>query len=813
MSFTEITDDFEGTVQHLKQGAVAVAVLSGFFKMLKKGIDSYASLTLKIGQNLKHELPLQSNMDTLSTALSAFTQHIGHLTVQTASLGQSLQSELIEPLDLFYEHYNASNAKEIAAGSETYLRVKKAREQMLTLQQKYFKAALDAEKFEARPEGKTQKQLLKLRTEAARAGERYIQAFELTNQRLVEHDEVIPEVMGNLQQNEESRVHFIKYTLEKYARAQQRSAASLAAATASLTDIVGNINSGLDVRVFVDSRRTKSHGLEREEFLSFEAWKKKTRDSSGFDDFITLEDEWDTPTSQDAALIKAVVNSLVPYRARGESSSSNSNSETDEPPEFSDLSKLTDLLQTPDGRSLFCDQLERRRQDCSLSSYNLTQLAALFNSLLTCMLVDNDTDPCTFYRLIGLAQTFFSQSEDGRRRYLNSLISSHQIWADKARWESCIAWVTATKISADRESMQKLKSHTPKKSFFGTIKSIANKLPQVFQKEIADEKADKSASFMILSQFNFHMINLGLAIEAACDVVLRICSRSHLDSERICVLLAELQANQRGSRSLASARMSSRSMRLKRRESLNKKWGELLPIAQALEFLPIEDLLKVVAVCKQWHLKLRKQVYLVQLRAAQGTSYLLQVTRSRYWLYMLQPDLKTLNYNALLEQIQLNPEPTKTYDEIIRMDVARSFKHHPLISSNVLMNLLRTYAYYNPEVGYCQGMNYIAGTLYLQIQDEETAFRCMVGLIERHHMAPLFYQNMPKLKLYLYQLDRLVGINLPEIHSLFQEEMITSSHFASSWFITLFSSVLHQTPERLDVLLQIWDMFFIVRDM
>jgi hypothetical protein len=808
MSFRDL-NDFEGTVKYLKQGASSVASISSFFKQMKRGTDTYASFLLKISQNFKHDLPMQGNMDTLSTALSAFTVHVGQLAGLFNSLGSGLQLEVIEPLDLFAEHYNASNSKEIATGTETLSRMKKSREQMVSLQDKYFKSSLEIEKLEGRQDVKTAKQMANLKTSTARLGAAYLQAFEQSNKCLADHEEALPEVMGNLQQNEESRMHFIKYTLEKYARSQQRTANSLTTMTNDLSDVLSNINSSLDIRVYVDSHRLQTHGLVREEFLSFEAWRKRSRDASagGFreEDFITLDDEWDSPTDQDAYLIKAAVNALVSPRE-------DDRSETEALP---DLYKLTDLLQTSNGRSLFCTELEKRSEDCSLSSYNLTQLAAIVYSLLTCMYADNDTDPSAFYNLVVLAQTFYSQSDDGRRRLLSSLISGHQIWSDQARWENCINCVVAAKISAERESVQKQRSPAPKRGIFSKFKSFANKIPQVFQQKEAayvraDGRADKSAYYMVLSQFSFYMTSLGLAVEPASEVLFKICSRAQLDSERTCGLLAELQANQKGSKTLVSTRKSSRSIP-KRRENKLKKWGELLPIAQTLEYLAVEDLLTLVAVCKLWHSQFRRQVYLVQLQSVPIRSSLQSVTRSRYWRHMLQPHIKHLDYPGMLERIQLNPEIVKSYDEIIRMDVARSFHNHPQISGGNLSNLLRTYSLYNTEVGYCQGMNYIAGTLYLQLQDEATAFKCMVGLVEKYHMSPLFYQDLPRLKLYLYQLDRLVGIHLPEVQSMFKEEMITSSHFASSWFITLFSSVLHHTPERVEVLLQIWDMFFSVK--
>jgi ecotropic viral integration site 5 protein len=46
------------------------------------------------------------------------------------------------------------------------------------------------------------------------------------------------------------------------------------------------------------------------------------------------------------------------------------------------------------------------------------------------------------------------------------------------------------------------------------------------------------------------------------------------------------------------------------------------------------------------------------------------------------------------------------------------------------------------------------------------------------------------LKLMFYQLDRLIAIYLPDLHNHFKDETINSSYFSSSFFITLFSSIM-----------------------
>lgn len=89
-------------------------------------------------------------------------------------------------------------------------------------------------------------------------------------------------------------------------------------------------------------------------------------------------------------------------------------------------------------------------------------------------------------------------------------------------------------------------------------------------------------------------------------------------------------------------------------------------------------------------------------------------------------------------------------EEIISLDVHRSLHiHQKSINSSILQSLLRTYAYFNPEVSYCQGMNYIAGLvitslslgyLYLTFNDEQVTYK-VFDKIMRSHFKDLFIKD------------------------------------------------------------------------
>lgn len=68
----------------------------------------------------------------------------------------------------------------------------------------------------------------------------------------------------------------------------------------------------------------------------------------------------------------------------------------------------------------------------------------------------------------------------------------------------------------------------------------------------------------------------------------------------------------------------------------------------------------------------------------------------------------------------------------IEKDLHRTFPRHHLMDRSGRLALRRTlaaYALHNPEVGYCQGMNFVAGLL-LMFMDEEDAFYCLSVIVE-----------------------------------------------------------------------------------
>jgi len=119
-----------------------------------------------------------------------------------------------------------------------------------------------------------------------------------------------------------------------------------------------------------------------------------------------------------------------------------------------------------------------------------------------------------------------------------------------------------------------------------------------------------------------------------------------------------------------------------------------------------------------------------------------------------------------------------------------------------LRNVLVAYAVHNPQVGYCQSMNFIVAVLLL-IVDEESAFWCLTAVVER--LLPGHFTSRMVMSL----VDQGVLRNLlrkqdPELMAHFEHLQVATSLVTTQWLLTLFVG----SAMPLSALLRLWDCVF-----
>uniref|UniRef100_A0A3Q2ZPJ5 TBC1 domain family member 4 n=1 Tax=Kryptolebias marmoratus TaxID=37003 RepID=A0A3Q2ZPJ5_KRYMA len=151
-----------------------------------------------------------------------------------------------------------------------------------------------------------------------------------------------------------------------------------------------------------------------------------------------------------------------------------------------------------------------------------------------------------------------------------------------------------------------------------------------------------------------------------------------------------------------------------------------------------------------------------------------------------RPPTNHTPYKELLKQLT-------SQQHAILIDLGRTFPTHPYFQAQLgagqlsLYNILKAYSLLDPEVGYCQGLSFIAGVLLLHM-GEEDAFNMLKFLMFDAGLRKQYRPDMIILQIQMYQLSRLLHDYHRDLHGHLEQQEIGPSLYATPWFLTLFAS-------------------------
>jgi len=120
-----------------------------------------------------------------------------------------------------------------------------------------------------------------------------------------------------------------------------------------------------------------------------------------------------------------------------------------------------------------------------------------------------------------------------------------------------------------------------------------------------------------------------------------------------------------------------------------------------------------------------------------------------------------------------------------------------------LMTVLETYATFRPEIGYVQGMSYLAAVLLLY-NDTYSTFVCFANVINTHFYSSLFKMEVKQILVHMRIYDLLFRYNLPELYTQFQQMTISAEQYLLDWFLTMFGKSL-----PVPIVSRVWDCYFL----
>ncbi|CAD8090678.1 unnamed protein product [Paramecium primaurelia] len=154
--------------------------------------------------------------------------------------------------------------------------------------------------------------------------------------------------------------------------------------------------------------------------------------------------------------------------------------------------------------------------------------------------------------------------------------------------------------------------------------------------------------------------------------------------------------------------------------------------------------------------------------------------------------MKWLNYKyqkkefVQLEQqflkiLQIQPEKDVVHQ--IERDLSRTIKAENHFKE--IRNILTAFSVYDPNIGYVQGMNYIASILFNHAKQEWIAFWLFVSLIEQMEIRDIFQLSLNAINKYSKILDFLISRFLPKAYENLCLKQVNTELYIQQWILSL----------------------------
>ncbi|KAL2246215.1 TBC1 domain family member 2B [Sesamum indicum] len=161
-------------------------------------------------------------------------------------------------------------------------------------------------------------------------------------------------------------------------------------------------------------------------------------------------------------------------------------------------------------------------------------------------------------------------------------------------------------------------------------------------------------------------------------------------------------------------------------------------------------------------------------------------------------------YNDLTSAVE---DKVTSATKQIDHDLPRTFPGHPWLDTPeghaALRRVLVGYSFRDSDVGYCQGLNYVAALLLLVMKTEEEAFWMLAVLLENVLVNDCYTNNLSGCHVEQRVFKDLLTKKCPRIAAHLEALEFDVSLVCTEWFLCLFSKSLPS-----ETTLRVWDVLF-----
>ncbi len=779
---------FDSVSQRVAQEGRNMRAVSTFFQNTRGELERFALGLQKAVAFLRTQHQPSYVADTWSAALGSSVKGIDDLSHAMLGKAQDLTFRIVEPFEIFIGHYEQSSKNFIHDGTKIL--------ESLALQRAKLKKARDNwVAAERKPDDS--------------AADEYRSQVDILNAFIGEHEPQYRSKILFLVQNEENRIDFERKLFAKYMEIVEDIATSMLNTGTAVKKVLADVKPIADVEsdspslsklpLFdkaiyeADIPLTPIQPQRKHSDASESAQGAKACSISSVESVVSeLDGELAANiviSPDDEAFMKSAFFKLLEGKLA----------------EPAEKKKMSELSQYSDGRKKFAALLEGLTHNFNVPDYQAFRtLGEIVNDMLTNFSLYNDSNIshlCSILSASALVTSFAEGGERDRPHYLRDIVSANGIWRSKERWLSIVQHRIDTSISQMQTRLNTPPNSSDKPR--GLVKWIFSagakwigrkgKGPDP-EKEAKDEANKKAVVYSELCSAAVELALMHVGGDVGRDILIHFALTYNIEQENLFQLLTEhesAQSLQRESEGTAGEEEE----RKERREKRVKKYGgspNNALMCRAIKHITDKKVLcNIVLASKEWN-------HLFRLRACkQILSAAPKEGKYAVWKSILTTQGLDKLYDKLKKESLIDfKNSRKQVDDVIRLDVSRSFHLYDASDQESIMNVLRCYAVFNTEIEYCQGMNFLAGFYYLIYRNEGTAFMMLCTMIANFDLAKLFKRDVPMLRALFYQMNRLIALYLPRLHVHLFEEGLNASYFCSPWFLTTFTSILQSCQTR-----------------
>ena len=809
--------------------------LIGFFKssilFYKESSTSFHNKFKLIEENTFPEKSILFNN------LDKIRENFEKCLLQTVNIAIKMEKELITPLEDF-----KMNQKSMY--QETYNKLKSISNELykycnlLDIRKKsYYKYSFKLEEIKSNKkkgvftsdETTAEKDFqTKLMSQVKNSELLYKYELERYNTHIKTFNEKYAELMKEMKRNEESRIYFIKASMDKYKiymeefqKNNQEYINLLNTLTSKEICEKETILTNQEINKYLKNENEPR--LNNENFIPYNEYYKDNKINDEILNFEVVTNEENIITNFNEQELINYINEFVDKLLNVETITK------------IDMATIFELIKNTNNNCdrKFLDIILERKKESSLIFLNLKNLEYLSEILAWIAITYDSLYIKKFelnFKIIFIAErVFYQEQKTNKKIYLSAILGRNRYFRTKTFWKNIIELKLANKLQDYVIRMKNLTlPNESKNSIFSKLGTKLGLNNEIYKKSLVG----KSRIVSLIKDYNMIDISKIPIVDSVATQEMATIIRDNIPSfsafnfpsEESLDMIADLTEQYRISKEYINFYVTYNNVsnytvrRLLQNEienSINKnikfrkydnddKFVKI--ISTSLKFLDRGNYINLMLINKKIGNKISKKIYKIILREKNIDNKI----RIQIWenLLGIKEIKKKYNYQEVLKNA--------TDDRIktdVKIDVVRTYVgdvENPEEVREKISNVLISVASLNGTIKYCQGMNYIVEFI-LELTDEETAFYLFLSFFINTEYPLIFAKDLLKLKIFFYVFKRLISLFEPELYSYLNMNSVDVHFFMPPWFITLFlSSRQHikqkQTPQ---VLIRILDNFIL----